>query len=161
MADTLTTVSYFSFAAAGICLATAIILFFVFKIPVVMGDLSGRNARKSIERMRKENEKTGKKSYDRLGRMDKEKGRQAEPIKDQKKTAIGGTHDGTALLKENHRTSYDGEATGLLGGTTEKLGEAGETELLEDTGLLPGNKTGGMLLEQIEEVVLIHTEETI
>ena len=32
-------------------------------IPNVIGDLSGRNARKSIERMRKSNENTGRKSY--------------------------------------------------------------------------------------------------
>lgn len=35
----------------------------LFKIPIVIGDLSGRTAKKSIERMRLNNEKTGNKSY--------------------------------------------------------------------------------------------------
>lgn len=60
MAETLSMISKISFVAAGICLVVAIILFIRFKIPDVIGDLSGRNARKSIEQMRALNEKSGK-----------------------------------------------------------------------------------------------------
>ena len=63
MAETLSMVSMVSFVAAGVCLALTVILWFAFRIPNVIGDLSGRNARKSIERMRKSNENTGRKSY--------------------------------------------------------------------------------------------------
>ena len=63
MAETLSMVSMVSFIAAGVCLALTVILWFAFRIPNVIGDLSGRNARKSIERMRKSNENTGRKSY--------------------------------------------------------------------------------------------------
>ena len=63
MAETLSMISKISFVAAGICLVVAIILFIRFKIPDVIGDLSGRNARKSIEQMRALNEKSGSKSY--------------------------------------------------------------------------------------------------
>ena len=52
MAETLSMISKISFVAAEICLVVAIILFIRFKIPDVIGDLSGRNARKSIEQMR-------------------------------------------------------------------------------------------------------------
>jgi len=38
--------------AAGVFAALAVILWFVFRIPTVAGDLSGRNARKSVEQMR-------------------------------------------------------------------------------------------------------------
>lgn len=59
MAETLSMISKISFVAAGICLVVAIILFIRFKIPNVIGDLSGKNARKSIEQMRLLNEKVG------------------------------------------------------------------------------------------------------
>ena len=48
MAETLSMVSMVSFVAAGVCLALTVILWFAFRIPNVIGDLSGRNARKSI-----------------------------------------------------------------------------------------------------------------
>lgn len=157
MADTLTTVSYISFAASGIFLAIAAIVFFVFRIPSVMGDLSGRNAKKSIQRMRKDNEKTGKKSY-RPSSTNAARGKITETIKNIKKPDAGGTNGGTGILRENHRTSYHDAATGLLCETTERLGEAGETAPLENTG---GTKAGGVFFEWIEEVMLIHTEEKI
>ena len=52
MSDILNIISLVSFVLAGILLVLAVVLFFVFKIPSVWGDLSGKNARKSIERMR-------------------------------------------------------------------------------------------------------------
>ena len=63
MADILNTVSVIFFIAAGVFAVLAIALWFLFKIPIVIGDLSGRTAKKSIERMRLNNEKTGNKSY--------------------------------------------------------------------------------------------------
>ena len=63
MSDILNIISLVSFVLAGILLVLAVVLFFVFKIPSVWGDLSGKNARKSIERMRQNNEKTGKKAH--------------------------------------------------------------------------------------------------
>ena len=43
MAETLSMVSMVSFVAAGVCLALTVILWFAFRIPNVIGDLSGRN----------------------------------------------------------------------------------------------------------------------
>ena len=57
------TISVIFFIAAGVFAVLAIALWFLFKIPIVIGDLSGRTAKKSIERMRLNNEKTGNKSY--------------------------------------------------------------------------------------------------
>ena len=57
MAGTLSTLSVVSFIAAGVALAAAVFLWFYFKIPTVIGDLSGRNAKRSIARMREANEK--------------------------------------------------------------------------------------------------------
>ena len=63
MAETLQTLSIISFAVAAACFVLAIFLWFFFKIPTVIGDLSGRTARKSIAQMRAANEKSGVKSY--------------------------------------------------------------------------------------------------
>lgn len=62
MAETLSMISLISFLAAGAFAVLAVILWFVFRIPTVAGELSGRTAKKSVERMRKNNEEAGKNS---------------------------------------------------------------------------------------------------
>lgn len=62
-AATLSTISLIGYIAAGVLLAAAVVLFFVLKIPTVIGDLSGRTARKSIARQRAANESSGSKSF--------------------------------------------------------------------------------------------------
>ncbi len=52
MAEILHTLSIISFVLAVLFVVIAIIFWFVFKIPNVIGDLSGHNARKSIAQMR-------------------------------------------------------------------------------------------------------------
>ena len=52
-------VSIVCFSIAGVSLLLALFLFFKFKIISVIGDLTGKTARKSIEKMREENEKSG------------------------------------------------------------------------------------------------------
>ena len=49
--------------ASGILLVVSIVLFFMLDIPKVIGDLTGSNAKKGIESIRKQNEATGDKSY--------------------------------------------------------------------------------------------------
>ena len=63
MAEILHTLSIISFVVAGVLFALAVVLWFGFKIPDVIGDLTGRTARKSIAKMRSANEKTGIKYY--------------------------------------------------------------------------------------------------
>lgn len=60
MAETLSLISLISFLAAGAFGILTVILWFVFRIPTVQGELSGRIVRKSIERMRKSNEEAAK-----------------------------------------------------------------------------------------------------
>ena len=62
LSETLSTVTIVSYVLAGVFLAFAVFSFIIFKIPNVIGDLSGRNAKKSIAQMRENNEKSGKKS---------------------------------------------------------------------------------------------------
>lgn len=52
MAQTYNLISTVSFIMSVVCLLVAIILFFKFNIRKIVGDLTGRNAKKSIEQMR-------------------------------------------------------------------------------------------------------------
>jgi len=62
MAETLSVISLISFLAAGVFAILAVVLWFVFHIPTVAGELSGRTAKKSIERTRRNNEEASKNS---------------------------------------------------------------------------------------------------
>ena len=48
---------------SGIMLIVSIIVFVKYRIPTVIGDLTGRNARKAIENIRSQNENSGDKTY--------------------------------------------------------------------------------------------------
>lgn len=169
MAGTLQTLSIISFAIAGVCLALAVFFWFFFKIPTVIGDLSGRTARKSIARMRATNEKTGVKSY-KESKVNVERGKLTDTMPDsgKLKKAKGTEKQETGLLDENKAKAFDSEATGLLDEITAKL-DSRETGLLdeatgkldsEETGLL-GEATGnlnseetGLLVEENETALL-------
>lgn len=62
-AEILSLISVISFVFCGIAFVLAVFFWFFFKIPSVIGDLSGRTARKSIEKMRAGNEKAAVQSY--------------------------------------------------------------------------------------------------
>lgn len=49
--------------ASGVLLVVSAVLFFLLDIPKVIGDLTGSNAKKGIESIRKQNEASGDKSY--------------------------------------------------------------------------------------------------
>ena len=49
--------------AAGVMLVTTILLFILMRIPAVIGDLTGRTARREIEDIRNQNTRTGTKTY--------------------------------------------------------------------------------------------------
>lgn len=60
---TINTVSIVFFVIAAVSLLVAIYAFIRFNIPQVIGELSGRTARKSIAQMRDKNDKTGNKAH--------------------------------------------------------------------------------------------------
>ena len=138
MAQTLQTLSVISFVIAGACLVLAVFFWLFFKIPTVIGDLSGRTAKKSIAKMRAANEKTGTKSY-KESRINAERGKLTgtipnlgKPDKSQRTP-----HDGkpeTGLLTENKADGFESEATGMLDEATGILGS-------ETTGLLVDDNT--------------------
>ena len=173
MAQTLQTLSIISFAVAGVCLVLAVFFFVFFKIPTVIGDLSGRNARKSIARMRATNEKTGAKSY-KESKTNVERGKLTDTIPDfgkaKKNTpeADYGKPE-TGLLAENKAVSLESEETGMLDEATGILESEATGLLIDENATAPLDiqtnkafaRTGGKKLEMIEEVMFIHTDEVI
>lgn len=166
MAQTLQILSIISFAVAGVCLVLAIFFWFFFKIPTVIGDLSGRTARKSIAKMRAANEKTGAKSY-KESKTNAERGKLTDtmPGSDKlkkKKTVSDEEKPETGLLADNMAEGIDSEATGILESeTTGLLIDDDATAPLGSPAHKPIEHTGGKKLVMIEEVMLIHTEEVI
>lgn len=176
MAETLSTLSIISFAVAGVCFAIAIFFFFFFKIPTVIGDLSGKTARKSIAKMRAANEKTGNKSY-KESKINLNRGKVTDTMHNFGKTskkvsANNGTNPETGLLNENKAVKNVSEETALLDNEDEATGflEDEATGLLVDedaTASLDNSmqnvvkRTGNIKLVIIDEVMLVHTDEVI
>ena len=161
MASTLSIISIIAYIAAGVLLVLAIVLGIIFKIPSVIGDLSGRNAKKSIEQMRANNVRTGNKSY-RPSKTNLERGKLTGSMPDTEGKIKGYENlEETGVLDDNRATSYS-EAE------TTSLAEKDSTEPLhieEDTMPLVGNQANeraeAVRITILDEVMLIHTNEEI
>ncbi len=173
MAETLSTLSIVAFAVAGVALLLAVFFWFFFKIPSVIGDLTGRTAKKSIANMRAANEKTGAKGY-RGSKINAERGKLTETIpheqKQKAKQPISGTQQAadptrpeTGVLAANRETGFVSEPTGLLPDTetTGLLVDEDATAPLAATPAPTPKNVGGKSMILLEEVMLIHTDEVI
>lgn len=176
MAEVLSIISLVSFIIAGISFALAVTFFFVFKIPNVIGDLSGRNAQRSIAQLRAINEKSGSKAYktsetnakrgkltgtmEESGKL-KRKNKKSGELK--KKSSTDEERPETGLLEANVVEKSDVQQTELLDTNDETglLGDPNETETLELASNKAKPRIGGKKLEMIEDIMLIHTEEVI
>lgn len=140
---------------SGVMFVVSILLFIFLRIPRVVGDLSGFNAKKAIENIRKQNESTGNKTF-KSSYVNHQRGKITDRI-----SATG------SLIK-----NVSGETAGAM--ATEKISTDGfmsfpredETTLLSE---ISGNET--IVLSQLEEVgaifkieydiTFIHTNEII
>ncbi len=61
--ELLQTFSLVAYILAAVFFVVAILLFFLLEVPKLIGDLSGKTAKKAIEEIRKQNERTGDKVY--------------------------------------------------------------------------------------------------
>lgn len=157
MADILHMVSVISFVAAGVFFVIVIALWFIFKIPSVMGDLSGTTARKSIKKMRENNEKTGN---NKASEKTIEKGKLPETVGGQEK--VSENNDGTGLLNENMATHFEEQATGLLiDESTGSLEGSGETAPLEESVEKIVRPSASITIKMLGEVMYVHTEDVI
>lgn len=166
MAETLSILSIVSFAVAVVCFVLSIFFWIFFRIPKVIGDLTGRTARKSIAKMRAANEKTGAKSY-KESKTNAERGKLTGTMPDsgkltKKKEAKDDQKPETGLLVENKAEMYESNATGILESeTTGLLVDEEATAPLDTSVQHVVMRTGGKKMIMIDEVILIHTDEVI
>ena len=172
-AEILSLISTISFAVAVISFVLAVFFWFFFRIPSVIGDLSGRTARRSIAKMRTSNESAGGQGY-KPSATNVNRGKRTDTMRHAQKLELD--------FKGRSREMPSGNGTempetGLLSSNKASAADAEYTELLVDdaTGLLVDDeatvalhdepkqirRTDGKKLTMLEEVMLIHTDEVI
>lgn len=174
-AETLSLVSLISYIVAGACFVLAIFFWFAFKIPSVIGDLSGRTAQKFIARMRASNEKAGGQGYKpsatNAGRSkltnemqhSKKLANEAPKAKAKEKEANNAGMPETGLLSSNKAELAGTDKTNLLVGSeaTGLLVDEDATAPLHNEPVKRAKRVGGKKLTMLDEVILIHTDEVI
>lgn len=177
-AEILSLISTISYVIAAISFVLAIFFWFNFKIPSVIGDLSGRTAKKSIARMRASNERAGGQGYKPSAAnasrgkltdtMQHSRGLATDPKKKptagaKKKAPAEDVMPETGLLATNKAVVADGQQTDLLEGAeaTGLLVDEDATAPLHEEPKPIIKRTGGKKLTMLDEVMLIHTDEVI
>lgn len=145
------------FQAAGIAaiimLVVTVILFFVLKVPKLIGDLSGRTARKGIENIRAQNAQSGDKRY-QAGAANQSRVTVTDKISPSGQI-IPKSSIATGIMTEKINTQEE------IPNDTEVLVESQNTEVLSDSSFA-GETCRLNNIFQIEyEICFIHTEEKI
>lgn len=159
-------------ALAALSFLIAVILFFVLKIPSVIGDLTGSTARKAIENIRNQNENSGEKTY-KTSAVNRERGKLTDKItstgtlvKSPTGTmggAMATTKIGTQQLASEAQQSYE---TSLLEGnvfnetTVLSSDSSGETAILDQSPAGQSSDTSTDFVIEYE-IIFIHTDEVI
>lgn len=159
---------------AGVMLVVTVLLFFLLKIPTVIGDLTGANARKAIENIRSQNESSGEKSH-LTSAVNRERGKLTDKMTPSGRLIKNPSHSlrGTAAYTEKISTQKlqtangSNETTVLGGNETTVLGQgANETTVLggnETTVLGQGASTMGVtgeLARPASETTVLSHETT-
>ena len=177
VAEILSLISTISYVIAAISFVLAVFFWFKFKIPTVIGDLSGRTAKKSIAQMRASNERAGGQGYRpsaanvSRGKLTSTMQHSRKLVSDDKKTATEPKKKAQAInvMPETGLLATN-KADAVVGQQTDLLETSGATGLLEDENataplheeLKPVFKrTGGKKLTMLDEVIMIHTDEVI
>jgi hypothetical protein len=157
---------------ALIMLAVSVFLFIFLKIPTVIGDLTGANARKAIENIRNQNESSGDKVY-KTSAVNRARGKLTDKISPSGNLithisepltgAMATEKIGTQKLAEN--PAAETVVLSETGAETVVLSDvSAETAVLSDVSVapfapVPEPEPVGFVIEY--EVTLIHTEEII
>ena len=166
---TINIVSIIFFIIASVSLLVAIYSFVRFNIPQIIGELSGRTAKKSIAQMRDKNVKTGDKSH-RPSPAAKERGTLTDKIekKEMVKVNTATAEEGTELLNSTEKLSTNIQTELLNENETELSDDNATTVLSEETTVLTNNDNSQINVSNdsndfkiIQNIVLIHTNETI
>lgn len=149
--------------AAAVMLIISVLLFIFLKIPTVIGDLTGSNARKAIENIRSQNASSGDKTY-KTSQVNRERGRLTDKISPSgnliknPSDVLGGAMVTEKISTQPLKPEMASNETTILGP------ESGETTLLDQTG---ENETAVLAqptenVFEIEfEITYIHTDEVI
>lgn len=155
----------------GVMFIVSALLFVFLKIPKVIGDLTGRTAKKAIENIRNQNESSGDKTY-KSSLVNKERGKLTDKISPSgrliKKTtdSLGGA---MATEKISTQQLVPDETTVLdSGNETTVLDSGNETTVLSGVINNTGNETTVLThtdtLEEFRieyEITFIHTNEVV
>ena len=174
---------------AIIMAVTAILLFILLKIPKVIGDLSGSNARKAIENIRSGNEATGNKTY-KSSYVNSQRGKVTDKISQsgniQQKTTSdlkagamptsridSGAANETTVLDVASETTVLGatDETTVLNASAEttvlsaEMPQFGETTVLDGGGFAPAasvvTTVEPSVFQVVQSIMYIHTDEII
>lgn len=162
---------------AGIMLVVSVLVFFLLKIPTVIGDLTGANARKAIENIRNQNESTGDKTY-RSSQVNRERGKLTDKITPSGRIIKDASHSlhgamGTEKISTQQLRPEDiANETTVLSGSNETTVLSGEFTGGNETTVLsienPVNETTVLDVHQFSnqfvieyEITYIHTDEAI
>ncbi len=163
---------------------TAILLFILFRIPKVIGDLSGSNARKAIENIRNSNEESGNKTY-KSSYVNSQRGKVTDKISPSGRIQQKTTSDlkagamatskigqaGNSPADETTVLGAEANETTVLGATTDETTvlsspapQYGETMVL-DGGYNPNIATVSAIepsvFQVVQSIMYIHTDEVI
>ncbi|MBQ2803796.1 MAG: hypothetical protein IJF07_07850 [Lachnospiraceae bacterium] len=144
--ELLQTLSMVAFIASGIFLIVSVILFFVLKIPAIIGNLSGSTARKAIEDIRQQTQADTGKGYKinstKLSNMH-------NTVKISTSKLVGGGNETTVLGQGNETTllGQSGNETTLL-----SQPRGNETTLLAQSG---GNETTMLNMQNENQTTLL------
>lgn len=152
-AEILSLISLISYITSGVCLVLAIVFFFVFRIPAVVGDLSGRTARKSIARMRASNEQAGGQGY-KPSITNAQRGKLTADIIHAGKMTTPAKKKTDTPMEPKPEVDNGSTETGLLAENRAELSGGQETMPLDE------EEATGLLLDPQETVKLQDVEET-
>lgn len=157
--------------ACGVFFVISVVLFFTLRIPKVISDLTGRTARKAIENIRMQNEKSGDKSY-QSSAVNLERGKITDKISQSGRLMPNeSTAFGTGVITEKISTMQldqpagETEVLSAAEETSVLSSPAGETAVLapamgETEALAPAPQPGQAFAVEYE-ITFIHTSEVI
>ncbi|MDY5912419.1 MAG: hypothetical protein SPJ62_10550 [Inconstantimicrobium porci] len=177
MAETLYMISNISFILMMIFLALSIFCVVKFNIIEIIGDLSGITAKKSIKRIRENNEKSGVKKY-RPSKINRERGLLTEDMEQSKKLKCEISDNKNEILERKELLSRSNiqdieiKGTEVLDNGMAVLDDEQETDILSKEINVTGDKNNKVLmfgpmasdavaLKMIDDVVIVHTKEII
>ena len=150
--------------ACGVFLVLSVVLFFLLHIPKVISDLTGRTERKGIEAIRRQNEKSGDKSY-QSSQVNLERGKLTDKIsRSGRLIPREGTPFGTGMITE--KISTQRLSVEEISDETAVLTVSQETTVLDagvgETTLLSAEEQALSQSFAVEyEITFVHTTEVI